>query len=220
MDSQKNKIPPKDLVCMNDYEGTHALRVELVYARDIAPNIFEQIYSADSQLFLHKDLARVVLRASELAEHHRLVLYDGLRPIEAQEKMQQAPIVKANPDWLEEPNRLLSPPGAGAHPRGMAIDLTLETLKGDLLDMGTVFDELRSDDNSHPLAARHNTAYPESVLRNQKLLEDLMLEAAKHENIQILPLPQEWWDFRLPAEIYEVYAPISDADLPSAMQMT
>ncbi len=33
-------------------------------------------------------------------------------------------------------------------------------------------------------------------------------------------LPQEWWDFRLPAEIFEQYAPLSDAELPPQMRMT
>ena len=40
-----------------------------------------------------------------------------------QTAMGKTQIVKDNPDWLEEPNRMVSPPGNGAHPRGMAIDV-------------------------------------------------------------------------------------------------
>ena len=67
--------------------------------------------------------------------------------------------VKDNLHWLEEP-RLLSPPGAGGHLRGMAIDIGLEDAQGRLLDMGTVFDYL-AEDSRRPLicASRICRAY-------------------------------------------------------------
>ena len=47
-----------------------------------------------------------------------------------------------------------------------------------------------------------------------------MVEAARRLDVPLLPLPVEWWDFRLPREVNERYAPLSDADLPLQMRMT
>jgi D-alanyl-D-alanine dipeptidase len=46
-----------------------------------------------------------------------------------------------------------------------------------------------------------------------------MMDAAEQAGVELFPLPQEWWDFRLPAEIYGQYAPLADEDLPPAMRM-
>ena len=51
------------------------------------------------------------------------------------------------------------------------------------------------------------------------MLDDLMLKAAEAYGEELLLLPQEWWDFRLPPTVYEVYASLSDEDLPLAMRM-
>lgn len=218
---QKIKITPDKLVCMNEHQDSYGFRIELAYAKDAPPNIFGQIYRHDAKLWLHEDLAAIVLKAAKLCQTYRLVLYDGLRTVEAQEKMQKAPIVRAHPQWLEEPGRRLSPPGAGAHPRGMAIDLTLETPEGELLDMGTVFDFLAEESEpAHNPAHRAYQGHAPTIVRNRKLLEDLLLHAAEECGAKILLLPQEWWDFRLPPEIYERYEPLSDAALPEAVRMT
>src|SRR5690606_17236675 len=98
--------------------------------------------------------------------------------------------------WLEEPNRLLSPPGGGAHPRGMAIDMSLQTADGRDVDMGTVFDYLAEN-----AAAEHNPAhrdYPQmsdEVRTNRAILTKAMIEAARDLGLPLAPLPQEWWDF-------------------------
>lgn len=70
----------------------------------------------DAQLYLHKLLADVVVHAAELAfQRHglTLVLYDGLRTVEAQQKMLETRRVKENPHWVENIPRLLSPPRRG-----------------------------------------------------------------------------------------------------------
>ncbi len=143
---EKNKIEidPADLVPMDLFTEGFPVRIDLVYARERHPdNIFGKIYHDKARLWTHKDLAAITLLASNIC-HERYGLYfslrDSLRTKEAQTLMQQADIVRRNPHWCEEPNRLLSPPGAGAHPRGMAMDLVLEDKDGGLIDMGTPFD--------------------------------------------------------------------------------
>jgi hypothetical protein len=51
------------------------------------------------------------------------------------------------------------------------------------------------------------------------MLTDAMMRAAAALNIDLWPLSQEWWDFRLPREFYDQYAPLRDADLPPEMRM-
>ena len=200
-------IKPEDLVCMDD---TNLYRVELAYAREDNHLFGERIYRPDAQLWLHRDLAQIVNKAAKMAlsDEFRFVLYDGLRTTDAQERMLQTQAVKENPQWLEEP-RLLSPPGAGAHPRAMAIDCSLEMLDGELVDMGTAFDDLSQD-------AHRKTPIAQD---NRKRLEDYMMNAAHDLHLPLLPLPQEWWDFRMPREVYECYAPLSDSDLPPDMRL-
>ncbi len=217
-------ISTADLVVMNERAGDAPFRIDLVYAQaDHPENIFGcALYRADAPFILHKDLASIVMRAAQAvfdAHGWRFVLMDGLRPIEAQQAMQATAIVKRNPHWCEEPNRLLSPPGKGGHPRAMAVDIVLETPDGTRIDMGTPFDYL-SEDRTHNPAARNYTEFAADILNNRRILEDAMTQAAAVLGHALLPLPSEWWDFRAPAEVYNRFAPLSDADLPPHLRMT
>lgn len=216
------KIDESALVPMDLFAGRFPVSVQLAYARDAPPNIFGQIYGSAARLWLHRDPAKIVLAAAKIA-HERsgvsFVLYDGLRTSDAQEKMAQSAIVKANPQWMEEP-RLLSPPGSGAHPRGMAIDISLIDVDGNLMDMGTDFDHLSENPHQdHNPAHRNYSTLTETHRRNRAILDEAMMAAANKLKLPLLALPQEWWDFRMPADIYGLYAPLSDADLPPEMRM-
>ncbi|MDB5492160.1 MAG: D-alanyl-D-alanine dipeptidase [Micavibrio sp.] len=216
-------IPPSDLVAMDTLATTTPLRIDIVYAQAAHPeNMFgEAIYRPGARLWLHKDFAEIVALAAKRCFEQRgfvFVLKDGLRTTEAQEKIVQTPIVRANPHWLQEP-RLFSPPGKGGHPRAMAIDIVLETRDGQLLNMGTQFDYLTPDPAVNP-AARNFAGISDEAEANRQILEDFMVAAAKDLNRPLLPLPAEWWDFRFPGSYTELYAPISDRDLPPAMRMT
>lgn len=215
-------IDPQDLFPMDMFEGAFPLRVDLAYALDTPPNIFGTVYGAGARLWLHRDLAKIVLLAARIAHEHSghvMVLYDGLRTKEAQGRMAQSAIVKANPQWMQEP-RLLSPPGAGAHPRGMAIDVSLMDASGQLLDMGTVFDHLSENPAaSHNPAHRAYAGLSDHHRANRTMLDAAMTAAAARLGSAFLPLPQEWWDFRLPPEVFAAYEALSDADLPPEMRM-
>ncbi len=213
-------ISPHDLICMDDHAHKHHFRVELSYAQKDNLLFNERIYQKNAKLYLHKWLSEVIFHAANQAQAqgYRLVLYDGLRPFESQEAMMHTKVVKENPHWLEEP-RLLSPPGGGAHPRGMAIDCTLEQSDGTQIDMGTAFDYLSDNASANQNRAHRDHILPAEIMRNRAMLDDFFNEAAKFCKMPILALPQEWWDYRLPRDIYEQYAPIKDADLPPHMRM-
>lgn len=216
-------VTADDLVALDDYTTTHPLRMDLVYAQaDHPDNIFKTaIYKKDARMWGHRKFVPIILRAAELCHAQTgwfFELKDCLRTIEAQAAMAETPVVKANPHWLQEPNRLLSPPGKGGHPRGMAIDIVLIDAEGMPIDMGTPFDYFPADRTVNP-SARDYLEFPPDVLDHRKKLESWMMQAAESLDLPLLPLPQEWWDFRFPKDIYESYAPVSDADLPSEMRM-
>jgi zinc D-Ala-D-Ala dipeptidase len=215
-------IPVSDLVCMDEHAERCGFHVNLAYARTDNLLFGERLYRTDARLYLHKDLAAVVCRAAQICRkthNARFILYDGLRTTDAQTRMLQTRRVRENPHWLEEP-RLLSPPGAGGHPRGMAIDIGLEDLRGNLLDMGTPFDFLA--ENAHPDHNPAHRAHPnlsEAARANRHKLDESMREAGQSLNTTIFPLPQEWWDFRLPPEVFNTYTPISESDLPPDLRL-
>ena len=224
MNQSAQEISPDALVPMDLFRNNFPLRVQLAYKHDTSPNIFGSIYAQSARLWLHVDLAKIVLLAAHFIHEQsgfECVLYDGLRTIEAQKRMANSPIARANPHWLEQPNRLLSPPGGGAHPRGMAIDLSILGSDGAPLDMGTAFDYLAEDASAeHNPAHRDHPNISTEAQSNRALLTDAMVKAAAMLSTPLMPLPQEWWDFRLPTKTYERYAPLSDADLPPDMRMT
>lgn len=219
--AQQKRIQPDELICMDEQASRYHYRVELAYAR--ADNLLfgEQIYRENSKLWLHHSLADIVCSAAQKCHNQynlRFVLYDGLRTVDAQEAMMHTQRVQDNPHWLEEP-RLLSSPGGGGHPRAMAIDIGLETLTGEEIDMGTAFDYLT--ENAHP---DHNPAHrgynhTQEILDNRKILDNCMRKAAQELKTELFPLPEEWWDFRLPVHITECYAPLHEHDLPEEMRL-
>ncbi len=213
-------INPSQLVPMDIFEG---LEIDLAYAHSGNLLFGEAICRSGARLWLHLDLARVVLLAARRLRDQNLtlVVYDGLRTLEAQGRMLETQRVKDNPHWLREPNRLLSPPGAGGHPRAMAVDVALKDASGALLDMGTPFDYLAENgDAAHNPAHREFKGHSRQVMESRRLLDNAMLGAAANLGIPLIGLPAEWWDFRFPADIYNEYEPLSDAALPPAMRMT
>ena len=218
------KINHTELVALDDYTGTHPLKVDLVYAQDRHPdNMFKTaIYRPDAKMWGHRDLVAIILAAAQICFKRTGWIFevkDCLRPVEAQEKMSDTEIVKKNPHWLEEPGRLLSPPGKGGHPRGMAVDIILLDKNGTPIDMGTPFDYLTEDRANNP-AARNYTQFRSEVLSNRRVLEEAMMQAAQSFGRDLLPLPQEWWDFRFLPEYTVQFAPLRDTDLPPEMRMT
>ncbi|MBU6476000.1 MAG: D-Ala-D-Ala dipeptidase [Alphaproteobacteria bacterium] len=227
---QLKAIAPDDLVALEDFTAAHPLKIDLVYAQPAHPdNMFgEKIYRADARMLAHREFSPVIIAAADICHKKTgwvFELKDCLRTVEAQALMRETKIVKAHPQWLEEPGRLLSPPGAGGHPRGMAADIVLVDENGDEIDMGTRFDFLTEDRANNP-AARNYTRFSDDEARNQRILyhrrvlEEAMMDAAKSLGRELLPLPQEWWDFRFPYAYTNTFAPVRDAGLPEDMRMT
>jgi len=215
-------ILPENLICFDDYVDKYPLLVDLVYAQATHQNnIFKTaIYHPAAKCWGHRDMVLLTLRAAEICYQKSGFLFeikDCLRPVEAQAAMMETDIVKAHPQWVSEPDRLLSPPGVGGHPRGMAVDIILKNQQGEKLDMGTEFDYLTADFSKNPAARDY--AHRAEILKNRSLLDQSMAQAAAEYKKELLPLPQEWWDFRFPHCYSKFYQAINDQDLPQEYQM-
>lgn len=212
------KISPEQLIPMDIFANSEPITIDVVYANANHPrNIFnEAIYHTDARLWAEYDLARIIILTSrKLYKIYggTLSLKDCLRTYDAQEAMQHTQIVKDHPEWMEGEFRLLSSPGHGAHPRGMAIDVCIIDKNGNEIDMGTKFDEMTEQ------SARDYDGFSDEILQNRKTLENAFIESANEIERELLPLPSEWWDFRFPSAHYAQYEPFRDADLPPQMRM-
>ncbi len=213
------KINLADLIPMRLFIESEPIAIDLAYQnKNSSINIFkESLYHHDAQLWAHKDIACITLLAARiLHKNHNWILEvkDCLRTSDTQTAMQKTDIVKAHPEWMQSPGRLLAPPGAGGHPRAMAIDVCVLNKNSVEVDMGTPFDHLEKE------AARDYMDFPEEILNNRQILEDAFVRAAKAFNLPFTPYPAEWWDFRFPYEYFNEYKALSDANLPPQMQMT
>lgn len=182
--------------------------LELVYANPQHPyNLFvtpekQTAYVDNADFVVSEPIAKILSYVARfLPNNMAMRLYDCLRPIEAQAFMKQFK------DSLNIDHNMLSDPGMGGHPRGMAIDCALVPITAPYavcsVDYGTAFDDLRftkRDDGTKMAYAHRNNLQTISFLakQNRLHLEVIMQKAALAARVPLMPLPQEWWDFRLP----------------------
>ena len=122
---------------------------------------------------LDKDAAEQLVQAAGLFRQRNLclVIWDAYRPSEVQEQLRA--VFPGTEYVLEESN----------HCRGLAIDLTLATLDGRMLDMGTDHDDFSLQ--AHPDA----TGLTAEQQANRALLISVMQQAG------FVVWPYEWWHF-------------------------
>lgn len=142
--------------------------------------IHQQIYPSVTTTYL-REKAAVALQAvqKELAlKNLGLKIFDAYRPYSATRRIWE----------LVKDERYAASPAKGSnHNRGVAVDLTIISIKtNEELDMGTGFDNF--SDTAH-----HNFRdLPGAVLQNRKLLRDIM------EKNGFKAMETEWWHYALP----------------------
>lgn len=108
----------------------------------------------------------------------RIKFFDCYRPNSVQYKMWE---IVPNPQYVANPDK------GSIHNKGGAVDITLETLDGEELDMGTDFDYFGK-------RAYHDmTDLPQKILDNRKLLKKTM------EKHGFWSIRTEWWHYNLAA---------------------
>lgn len=144
----------------------------------------EKMYEC-GKCFLRKDVGEALqkIAASLIQIDHKLVLFDCYRPKPIQQKL-----------WDKVPNAsYVTPPSKGSmHNRGVAIDLSIMGADGKYLDMGTEYDFFGVE------AHTDNFDHPKHVLKNRKLLNDLMVKYG------FKGIRTEWWHFSFLEGSYEI----------------
>src|SRR5471030_2957800 len=113
--------------------------VDLKYAA--ADNITGRVIYREKRCLLHPDAARALARSVEVAALAglTLILYDAYRP-----RVAQLCLWDACPD----PRYVMDVNLGSHHSRGVAVDVALRDGDGEVLDMGSGFDEMNP--RSHP----------------------------------------------------------------------
>ena len=135
--------------------------------------------------FLREEAAKALRKVAESLKQidHKLVLFDCYRPKPVQQKL-----------WDKVPNpSYVTPPAKGSmHNRGVAVDLSIMDDNGDYLEMGTTYDFFGVE------AHTDNMNLPKEVLKNRKLLNDLMVKYG------FKGIRTEWWHFSFVDGSYEI----------------
>ncbi|MCW5519471.1 M15 family metallopeptidase [Aureitalea sp. L0-47] len=148
---------------------------EVRYATE--DNFIGEVLYECSKCLLRKEVAEALLKANQYfcEKGYRIKLYDCYRPLDIQKKM-----------WAKvpRPTYVANPYTKGSiHNKGAAVDITLVTLDGCYVEMGTDYDYFGIE------AHIDNYNFPEEVLTNRKLLMDGM------KKFGFNTIRSEWWHY-------------------------
>lgn len=171
-------VPDTGFVVMNNYADGFAY--DMKYATE--ENFLETRVYPCEQCLLRKEVAAALREANEKLTSRglRIKFYDCYRPLDVQKQMWE---IFPNPLYVANPNTTVG----SIHNRGGAVDITLITLDGQELDMGTGFDHFGKEAH-HAYANLQDT-----VLANRRLLKETM-EAYGFKSIT-----SEWWHYSFKA---------------------
>ncbi len=164
--------------------------VSLMYSR--ADNFTGTVlYDTLRHAYLHPKAAQALVKAQkrlkELRPDLSLKIYDAARPMSIQQKMWDKVKGTSKNIYVSNPAN-----GGGLHNYGLAVDITLCTLKGDSIPMGTKVDHMSKashiDNEAELVKSKTISSQAKS---NRELLREVMQYAG------FRPLKTEWWHFNL-----------------------
>nr|WP_315173795.1 M15 family metallopeptidase [uncultured Flavobacterium sp.] len=131
-----------------------------------------------AECFLRLKTVKALIKANDkfLKKGYRIKLFDCYRPLDIQKKMWE---LVSNPEYVADPAK------GSIHNRGGAVDLTLVTLEGKELEMGTAFDFFGKE-------ASHGYLFSDKkIMDNRKMLKKIMLQNG------FKAFESEWWHYNL-----------------------
>lgn len=136
----------------------------------------QMLYPKEYKCLLRKETAYKLSQVQNDLEKigYGLKIFDAYRPYSIQQKLWEI---------LKDDRYVMRWPNPSVHNRGASVDLTLVSLKGAFIDMGTDFD------NFSEASSENYTNFAEDILSHRKLLRQVMMKHA------FLPIPSEWWHF-------------------------
>ena len=184
--NSEQQMEQQGLVDIKSIDPT--IKVALMYAR--TDNFcHKQLYKSLRKAYMLPQCAAALKKAQAELRQIRpdlsLIIFDATRPMSVQQTMWNAVKNTNHSFYVSNPAN-----GGGMHNYGMAVDITLCTLKGDTLDMGTKIDYMGKAahiDNEAALVSTHIIS-PEAR-RNRQLLRQVMRYGG------FMPLRTEWWHF-------------------------
>jgi len=205
----------EDFVRAADFTDFPIIINPIYRQKDHPFNNFGELYHDKTDIYIHKDLLVVVLTAAVKVnrEHdYRIQIDDSLRTVDAQRVMEKVAVANK---WNDD---LVSRPGNGMHPKGLAVDAELTDGNGNLVDMGSHFDEFfEFSDRYHNKSHREYVGLTPRQKANREILNDAMLFGAEKHHVDLRLLPEEWWDFRFQSDPFGII-PVTDKDLPVKMR--
>jgi D-alanyl-D-alanine dipeptidase len=181
-------MPDTAFIRLADYSSEFAY--DLRYA---TTNNFmkAQVYDCP-QCYTRVKTARALIEANRefMEQGVRIRFFDCYRPNSVQYRMWE---IVPNPQYVANPQK------GSIHNKGGAVDITLETLEGLPLDMGTDFDFFGKR------AYHDNTDLSEEILANRLLLKETM------EKHGFWSIRTEWWHYNLRAASND---PVADFKWP------
>ena len=145
-----------------------------------------QVYDC-AECYTRVKTAKALIETNKdfMAQGYRIKFFDCYRPNSVQYKMWE---IVPNPQYVADPKK------GSIHNKGGAVDITLETLDGVALDMGTDFDFFGKR------AYHDNLDLPENILKNRKILKETM------EKYGFWSIRTEWWHYNLGSASNEAVA--------------
>ncbi|MCZ4320320.1 M15 family metallopeptidase [Aequorivita viscosa] len=167
VNSQDTLVNLKDLSTEFGYEIRYATHNNF---------IGETLYDC-AECLLRPEVAEALLQANQYfcERGYRIKIYDCYRPLDVQKKM-----------WAKvpRPTYVGNPYGNGSvHNKGAAVDITLETLEGCYVEMGSDYDYFGKE------AHIDNFNFSKEILANRKLLFEGMRKFGFNT------IRTEWWHF-------------------------
>ena len=189
---------------VDSLQEKNMLETNLIDIKTINPNIFVdlkyastdnfmkiRLYEKLEKAFLQKDVAQRLSKCQQFLEtinpNYHLLIYDAVRPVSVQQKMWDA--LDTIPVALR--TKFVSNPANGSiHNYGAAVDLTICNEKGQALDMGAGYDDIR--EIAYPRLEERFLASGELTseqVENRKLLRKVMASQS------FTNITTEWWHF-------------------------
>lgn len=148
----------------------------------------ENMYQSFQKAWLHRQAYEKFSEAKSLLKSKnrglKFMVYDALRPWRFQVTMFAKVKGTAQETYVADPDK------GSLHNYGMAMDLTLATLDGNALDMGSAFDEF-AEVSQPQLEEKLLQAgkLSHAQLENRLFLRELMAASG------FISIPNEWWHF-------------------------
>lgn len=167
----------------------YPIRVELRYSTN---NNFvgKDVYGNLEMAYLQPETNAKLNKAASILEAEypelEIVIWDAARPRRIQQILWDSVDVSAE----ERPMYVANPKTGSIHNYGGALDLTLGFKDGNLLDMGTDYDNFTKAahiDKEDELIAMG--VLSKAQARNREILRSIMVQA------EFIPLTSEWWHF-------------------------